>query len=412
MRSKRPPAASNRLLAIAAMGASAVVSHALARSTLPILLPAVESELLSNRQQSGFLGSANFVAYMVGVGLVTVISGRVEPIRLLAGGLLTALGGFAVLALAEGFATLVIGQALTGMGSAGIWMAAPAIATAAAAPHRRGLVMGFVSSTMGLGILAVGQGTNLLRAVTDDDEAWRPTFVGAAVFAGLVLALVVTVIRVPATAPVEGGVSLQRLRTVPRWLVLAVGYWLFGLVASSFTAFFGLLLKDRGFAAAHITNLFSLLGLAAVIGPINLGRLSDRVGRRPILIGSMVAMAVSAALTLTGREPWVAVAIALFGATSFTFPVVIATYLRDHLQDRAFTNALGALTLIYGTALVIGPAAAGTVADTGLGIDAVFVALAAVSAAAAIAAALLPGSRPAEPEPSPALPSAVGGISS
>jgi predicted MFS family arabinose efflux permease len=393
------------------MGASAVVSHALARSTLPILLPAVESELLSNRQQAGFLGSANFVAYLVGVGLVTVVSGRIEPIRLLATGLASALAGFVALAVAGGFGPLVVGQALTGLGGAGIWMAAPTIATAVASDHRRGLVMGLVSSTMGLGILAVGQGTNLVRGLADDDGLWRPTFVGAGLFAAAVLTVVLAVIRVPPTAPVEGGVSLARLRTVPRWGVLVVGYVLFGLVVAPFAPFFGLLLKDHGFSAGHITNLFSLLGLAAVVGPVNLGRLSDRVGRQPILTGSMAAISVAAALTLTGREPWVGVAIAVFGATSFTFPVLIATYLRDHLQDRAFANALGALTLIYGIALIVGPAAAGTVADSSLGIEAVFVAMTAIAAVAAVAVALLPRTGPAGTSPA-AVPSPLGGAPS
>jgi DHA1 family inner membrane transport protein len=395
-----------RVVTVAAMGAGGVVSHALGRTALPILLPAVESELLSNRRQAGFLGSANFVAYLVGVGLVTVVSGRVEPIRLLVAGLTVSLAGFVALAMAHGYTSLLVGQGLTGLGSAGVWMSAPAIAPAASTVRQRGLTLGFVSSSMGLGIVLVGQGTNLVRVLADDDGLWRPTFVGAAVFAAATLAVVALVIRVPPTAPVEGGVSLERLRTVPGWLVLSAGYWLFGLLGSSFTAFFGLLLKDRGFTAGHITNLFSLLGLAAVIGPFNLGWLSDRVGRRPVLTGSMLAMTAAAGLALTGREPWVATSVALFGATSFTFPVLVATYLRDHLHDRAFSNALGALTLIYGSALVVGPVAGGAVADSGLGIDAVFLALAVVGFFGAVAVALLPGSDPdgavgaAEPAPS------------
>jgi MFS family permease len=120
----------------------------------------------------------------------------------------------------------------------------------------------------------------------------------------------------------------------------------------------------------------------------------------------MLAMTAAAGLALTGREPWVATSVALFGATSFTFPVLVATYLRDHLHDRAFSNALGALTLIYGSALVVGPVAGGAVADSGLGIDAVFLALAVVGFFGAVAVALLPGSDPdgavgaAEPAPS------------
>lgn len=372
------------------MGASAVISHALARSTFPILLPAIESELLTNRQQSGLLGSTNFVAYLVGVALVTVIGGRVEPIRLLVCGIGTAALGFAALATANGLGTLAIGQGLTGFGSAGIWMSAPAIATAAAPSHRRGMVMGLMSSCMGLGILLTGQGTNLVRSLADDPGLWRPTWFGAAAFAVGLIMLVVALVRVPQTEPIEGGVSIRRLRTVPRWLVLSTAYCLFGLVVSAFTAFYGLLLKDQGFSPGHITNLFSVLGLAAVVGAVSLGRLSDRVGRRPILTGAMVTIAAASTMTLVGREPFAALAMALFGASSFTFPVLVATYVRDHLEDRAFSNALGALTLIYGIGLIVGPTVAGTVADTELGLRTVFIGLASTAALSAVTISFLP----------------------
>lgn len=372
------------------MGASAVTSHALARSTFPILLPAMESELLNNRQQSGLLGSTNFFAYLVGVALVTLVSGKVEPIRLLVCGIAAATIGFVALGTAQGIQGLAVGQALTGLGSSGIWMSAPAIATGAAPNHRRGLVMGLMSSCMGLGILITGQGTNLVRDLADDTSLWRPTWIGAALFAGVLLVLIVAVLRVEKTEPVHGGISITRLKTVPRWAILSLGYWLFGLVVSAFTAFFGLLLKDQGFSPEHITNLFSVLGLAAVVGAVNLGRISDRIGRRPVLVGAMVAITVACSLTLVGREPFAAVAMAMFGAASFTFPVLIVTYLRDYLEDRAFSNALGALTIIYGFGLIIGPALAGTVADTDLGLRAVFIGLATISALSAITVYFLP----------------------
>jgi predicted MFS family arabinose efflux permease len=375
------------------MGGCGVVSHALARTAFPLLLPEIETELLSNRQQSGLLGSANFVAYLIGVALVTTISGRVEPIRILIGGLTTATVGFAIHTVANGFWPLAAGQTATGLAGAALWMSAPTIATAATAPERRGMVMGFISSSMGFGILAAGQGTNLVRTIADDDTLWRPTWIGAAIFTLALLALTLTVIRVPATEPVTGGISMARLRTVPRWPVLCFGYLLSGIVASSFAPFYGLLLKDQGFSPNHITNLFSLLGLAAVLGAINLGRISDRIGRPPVLTGASLTIAAAALLALIGREPFAAIAIAAFGAASFTFPVLTVAHLRDHLEDRAFANALGALTLIYGIGLIAGPAISGTVADTDLGLETVFVGFAVVATITAITMSFLPSHR-------------------
>lgn len=380
---------------ILTMGLAAIISHALARSTLPILLPAIESELLENYRQSGYLGSGNFFAYLVGVVVVTFIAGSVEPKQLLVGGISLATAGFAVLAVAGSLAILMVGQILAGLGSAGIWMSAPAIATGAVPAHRRGAVMGFLSSMMGLGILISGQGTNLARYLASDPDLWRPTWLGAAVF-GVIIVGVAWSLTLPATSAVSGGISLIHLSKVPRWIALATAYWIFGIVVSAFAPFFGLLVKEQGYGPEHTTNLFSLLGLAAVLGAISLGWTSDRIGRKPILMLAMVGIGFASLLALIGREPFSSISIAIYGALSFTFPVLVAAYVRDYLESRSFSVALGALTIIYGTALTIGPTLAGLVADSSLGLEAAFVVFAVLSLVAAITVAVLNG-RPSTP---------------
>lgn len=370
---------------VAVMALCAVVSHTLGRSTYPILLPAIEAELLSSHQESGLLTTVNFGGYMLGVLVMTSVSGRFEPARLLAGGLASSTVGFVLLASAAGFWTLAAGLLLTGLGSAGIWMTAPIIATGVVPADRRGTVMGLLSSTMGLGLIVVSQGTNAMRAVGDDDGLWRPTWSVAAVYGGLLLAAVIAVLRLPATNRIAGGVSLQRLRTVPGWVPITVSYWLFGFVVSSFTPFFGAALEDVGFSRAHVGNLYALFGLSAVFGAVSLGRVSDRTGRQPVLVGALLVMAAAALLVLTGTEPFAAAAAIGFGAASFTFPVLVAAYLSDHLQERAFSNAFGALTLFYGSALVTGPILSGTIGDSSLGFPVVF----SLVAAAAVTGALV-----------------------
>ena len=380
---------------VALLALCGVVSHSLSRSTYPILLPAIEDELLASHQQSGLLTTANFAAYMLGVGVVTSVGGRFEPARILRFGLLTATVGFWVLATAGGFWTIALGQALAGMASAAIWMTAPALAASTVGPNRRGTMMGLMSSSMGVGIVAVSQGTRWARAVTADDELWRPTWIAAAVFTIGLLAAISVGLRTPSTAAISGGVSLARLRSVPGWLPLLAAHLCSGLIVASFAPFFGAALEEEGFDRAHVANLYSLFGLAAVFSAVSLGRISDRTGRRPILIGALVAMSAASGLVVLGREPFATIAAIVFGAASFTFPVLVTAYLSDHLKDRAFSNALGALTLIYGISLIIGPAVSGTIGDSTLGFDAVFLALAGIAVVGAAVARFLPVDRDA-----------------
>ena len=100
---------------VALLALCGIVSHTLARSTYPILLPAIEEELLGSHQLAGALTTINFAAYLVGVGVVTAISGRTEPIRLLLSGLISAFttdppGSRASLSLVGGVQDSTAGQ--------------------------------------------------------------------------------------------------------------------------------------------------------------------------------------------------------------------------------------------------------------------------------------------------------------
>ncbi len=380
---------------VALLALCGIVSHTLARSTYPILLPAIEEELLDNHQQSGLLTTANFAAYMLGVGLVTTISGRYEPRRILRVGLLVAAGGFGVLATASGFWTMALGQGLAGVASAGIWMTAPALATSTVAANRRGTMMGLMSSVMGVGIVLSSQGTRWMRAASGDDQLWRPVWIAAAAFTAILLVAIAVGLRTPPTASIPGGVSLTRLRSVPGWLPLLAAHLCSGLIVSSFAPFFGAALEDEGFDRAHVANLYSLIGLAAVVAAVSLGRVSDHTGRRPVLLGSLAAMSATSLMVIIGREPFATLAAIGFGAASFTFPVLVTAYLSDHLKDRAFSNALGALTLIYGCSLIIGPTVSGTIGDSQLGFDAVFAGLAVIALVGVLTARSLPVDREA-----------------
>lgn len=172
--------------------------------------------------------------------------------------------------------------------------------------------------------------------------------------------------------------------------MLTTSYLLSGLSVSSFTPFFGVALEEHGFSRHHVANLYSLFGLAAALTAVNLGRVSDRIGRRPVLLGAQAVVAGAALLVVTGTEPFATIAAMAFGAASFTFPVLVAAYLSDYLHGRELSNALGALTLLYGIALTAGPYLSGSVGDSAIGFNGVFTGVAAVNVAGALFISRLP----------------------
>ena len=372
-----------------------VVSHTFGRSTMPILLPAISDELFDSLTLAGILGTANFAAYMAGVIVVTWVSGRVEPVLLLRFGVAVVVSGLAVLAMAQGVGMLFAGTALAGFGGAGIWITAPGIATADVATDRRGAVLSMLTATMGAALVLIPQVTALIRVMVGNDGAWRQVWLFelvAAVAIGVTLVIVVHPIRTP---PVAGGLSLGHLRSVRGWLPATIAYIAFAYIAASFVQFLGLALTDdAGFSSTHVTLVFSVLGVFSIGGPVLFGRFSDRRGRRAAMIVALAGMAAGSLLVTVGREPFVLAGAVVFGVSSFSYPVLVAAFVRDHAAARAFGAAFGMMTIFYGFGAMAGPVVTGVVGDRTGSFTTPYVMVAVVALLGAVAAWQLPRRRP------------------
>lgn len=367
----------------AIIGLCVTVSHTLARQTYPILLTAMQDDFDLSTQAAGVLVTATFVAYMAGVAAMTWLSGRTEPKVTLTVGLLIASVGFLLLWGAQSYAMLAVGIGLGGLGSAGVWLSAPVLVTGAVPIERRGMAMGFLSSSIGVGLVVVGQAIRVVRSVADDDSIWRPIWAGSAVFSLTMAVLVTVFLHPPRTERVATKLNLAAARQVPGWIPLTAAYMLFGLVISAYSPFLGAALEEQAFSRSHIATLYSMIGVSAIVGAISLGRLSDRIGRRPVLAGAMLGLSVSCLLVMVGREPFASISVVVNGTTSYAFPVLITAQIRDHLSDRAFSNALGAVTLIYGVSLVVGPLLAGPIIESSLGFNGLYGIVAVIATASA-----------------------------
>jgi MFS family permease len=117
-----------------------------------------------------------------------------------------------------------------------------------------------------------------------------------------------------------------------------------------------------------------------------MGRLSDRIGRDRALANA-AAISVTASLLLTiNAEPWSSIAVGLYGAGSFSVPILTAAAVRDHLDDRSFSTAYGTITIIYGIGSFSAALLAGVIADWRGSFDLVYVLLGVLAAVSGITA--------------------------
>jgi len=377
-----------RILTIASAG---VVSHTFGRTSLAVLIPAMEDDLGLSGTVTGALGSVNLGSYLVGVLTVTLLAGRVEPFTLLRSGIAVVAAGLFVLGTAGSTAQVIVGTGLAGSGGAGIWLTTPILATEGVPANRRGAVMATLTATMGAVFVFVPIAATAVREVADDGGVWRQLWVIEGVASLLLLALLWWRVTPESTEPIEGAFAFRALTRLRGWRPAVGMYMTFAFVAASFSLFAARAFEhDHGFSRNHATLLLSVLGLGSLVGAMAFGRLSDRYGRPRVMTLAMAITSGTGLLMLVGSEPWAAIAMFVYGATSFAYPVLTATFVRDQVEQREFTGVFGAMTIFYGPASIAGPAVSGALADRTGDHTATYLLLAAAAAVAALFASRLP----------------------
>ncbi len=261
--------------------------------------------------EAGHVLTVYALAYAVSSPLAVAATGRLSRRTVLAGGM--ALFGLAALgsALAPSAGTLYAARILGALGAGVYTPIAASVAAAASAPGERGRALSRVFFGLTLAqVLGVPVGSFLAYSF-----GWRTSFLAVAVLAApCVVALVVLV---PARLAFQSTRLASLAATLGDWrTMLAVAFTITYLapIYVVFTYLAPLLETTMGFGRNGITAAFLALGIGAVVGNLVGGRLSDRIGPGPTLVG--IAVAQVALLPLFSTLP---IPAAMFFALAFVW---------------------------------------------------------------------------------------------
>jgi multidrug resistance protein len=123
--------------------------------------------------------------------------------------------------------------------------------------------------------------------------------------------------------------------------------------------------QEFGASEIQVGILFASYSLTQLLFAPPLGRLSDRVGRRPVLLGSIAASVVAYALFAAagGFLPLLA-ARALAGAAAANYGIAQA-YMADVSPPEGRARAMGLVGAAFGLGFILGPALGGLFATLG-----------------------------------------------
>lgn len=174
------------------------------------------------------------------------------------------------------------------------------------------------------------------------------------------------------------------------WTTVALDLVGFGIVVP----ILGLYAERFGASGFEVGALFATFSVAQLLFSPLLGRLSDRIGRKPVIIISLVGTALGSLVTGLANSMWLLfVGRAIDGASGASLAVAQAAVADMAPPDRR-PQLVGMLGAAFGVGFVIGPAIGGLAALGGPHVP--FFVAAGLAGANAIAAAIrLPETRPA-----------------
>ncbi len=363
-------------------------------------------------------------AYALSMGVCALATGpvsdRVGRRRVLLVGSLIMTVALLLHGLAWSFASLLALRALAGLAAGMVSASAVAFVGDYYPPHRRGWANGWTLSGIAVGQIAGVPAGTLLA----DHFGFRAPFVGCAALMLAVSLMIWRVIphldtgsgseRLTIAGAARGYAELLRSKTTAA--AAMVFFPMFGGITLFLSYYPTWLRSEHGFSGGDIAVMYLLGGVGNILFGPRAGRLSDRVGRKPVILFACIGLAVLKLLAPLAVDHWTAnalffVVLGCFACRGGPMRSLITELVPSHQR-----GSLVSLTVAFGqTGLALGGALAGPIyIRFGFAACAMSAAATALVAAAAIWR-LVPESLPpdkrtgAKAEPPPAAPGVGSG---
>lgn len=351
----------------------------LGRFALGMLLPSMGKSLGLSYAQMGMIGTGNFVGYMAAVALTGWIVSRLGARRTIFIGLIFVGGSMVLVSRSGGFAEVLTLYLATGLGSGFANVALFGMISYWFLQRIRGRAAGLMLSGNGVAIVFAGFYVPYVNSGLGA-EGWRTGWFTMGMISLAVAALAAAFLR---NSPAEKGLPpmgvadpsspMPSVGQTPageksnyRTMVhLGTIYTLFGATYVVYATFIVTTLVDeKGFAEDVAGTFWAMVGALSVFSGPLFGWVSDKMGRKTGMISVFCLFTLSYALVAVKLPAYcLYISICIFGLTVWSIPSIMAATVGDYMGPLKAAKAFGFVTLFFGAGQIVGPAAAGFLAD-------------------------------------------------
>lgn len=382
---------------------SIMAALGLGRFSLGMLIPTMAIDLSLNNSQTGLIGTINFIGYLVSVLMVGKLSKKYSARTLIPAALFLVSLSMICVSQAKTFYLIAFFYLFTGAGSGIANVMTMALILRWFSRKESGRACGLVVGGSGLAILATGRFVPIINSIYGVD-GWRHNwfYLGLAV---MVIALCsLMLIR---NSPLEAGLkpysktnsaeedSHKDDQAGPKIISknicqLGLIYFCFGFTYVVYATFLvSTMLQEMFYSEAQAGLLWSWVGILSLFsGPI-FGTLSDKLGRKWVLVIVFCIQTISYLLVAAKLDNLLFISIFLFGITAWSIPSIMTAAVGDYVGPNRAAQVFGFITFIFGIGQISGPFIAGFMADKMGSFSYSFLMAAALTAIASAVSSLL-----------------------
>jgi MFS family permease len=344
------------------------------RNAAGFLAPFIAPDLHLTNKEIGFISSGLSITWAISAyvfGAASDRSGIRKPF------LVVCIVGFSLCSflsgLAGSFAMLFATRMLMGLAEGPFLPVALSIMASESGERRRGFNMGVLQN--GFSALLGSFAAPLVLMPLAEHYSWRISFFVAGIPGLLCAVLIARYVREPKPMPAPvaavsgreptmGLVAMLRVRNV--WLCSLISCFMVAWMVLGWAFLPTFFMNYRHIPAGQTSWLMSTLGACAAFGGFVVPALSDRIGRRPVMIffSLLGVLCPLAAIYYTGSLFVLAALMFIGWLASGVFPLYMGTIPAESTSPRLIATAMG---LVVGIGEIVGgfcgPPLAGWAAD-------------------------------------------------
>lgn len=380
----------------------------LGRFSLGMLLPSMGMDLELGYSKMGYIGTGNFIGYLLGVVISSRLVKRFGYRRVISSGIFLVGGSMILVGTANGFRLVLATFFFTGIGSGLGNVPVMGLVSHWFGPSLRGRAAGLMVSGVGLGIMITGVLVPAVNNWAAHGQGWRTNWM---VMGFLVLAIGVFCSVLIRNRPEDLGLqvvektgekrhkkqsnplTIQPFMTEKRTLFHLGGiYFFFGFTYVIYVTFVvTTLITEYSFSEAVAGRFWFWFGLLGIFSGPLFGSLSDRIGRAPTLALVYTLQGVSHLLLALNPFPGsIYLSIGLFALCAWSVPSIMAAAVGDYLGPLKAAAGFATVTLFFSIGQISGPALAGIMAERSGAFSQAYLMAGLLTAIAALLSLLLP----------------------